>query len=246
MENETTKTESSLADTIVKRVTSVPSVGQSMARTQGLMAQSGARGEAELQAAEDDMQAYMQKMVDTIREERSPIDASVMPASTTPEGGEEVATTDASYDSDDPDIKVAGSLAGFVKQFEGYEPKAYWDEKQWSIGYGTKASGKDATITEAEAEEELLKNLSVAKGAVERIAEKYSYDWSANQVDALSSFAYNLGSGALEQLTDKGLRGDEEISQMILEYNKAGGKTLPGLVKRRQAEAKLFTQGYEA
>lgn len=83
MENETTQTESSLADTIVKRVTSGPTVGRSMAQTQGLMAQSRERGEAELQAAENDLQSYMNQMVSTIREERSPlaVDASLRPKS---------------------------------------------------------------------------------------------------------------------------------------------------------------------
>ena len=46
-------------------------------------------------------------------------------------------------------------------------------------------------------------------------------------------------------LTDDGTRGDEIISQKILEYNTSDGKVLGGLTKRRQAEAKLFTQGYD-
>ena len=148
------------------------------------------------------------------------------------------------FDEDDPSLKVSGSLPEFIKQFEGFHEEAYWDQKQWSIGFGTKASGKGATITKEQAEAELAKNVQKAKSAVLKVKEKYGYDWANNQVDALTSFAYNLGTGKLETLTDKGTRGDEEISEMLLEYNKAGGKKLPGLVKRRQAEARLFTQGY--
>lgn len=229
MDNE--NKDNSLADSIVSGATGTPTVSDSRARTQGLMAQSGERGEAVLQSAEDDMQAYMNQMVDTIREERS---AATVEADTA-----------VTYDSDDPSIRTSGSLSSFVKQFEGFHDTAYWDNKQWSIGYGTKASGKGATITASEAEKELSKNLNKARSAVLKYKKDYNYDWSPNQIDALTSFAYNLGTGKLATLTDGGSRGDQEISEMMLEYNKAGGKKLPGLVKRRQAEAKLFTQGYD-
>ena len=72
-------------------------------------------------------------------------------------------------------------------------------------------------------------------------ADRYGYDWDSDQITALTSFTYNLGAGNLEKLLEGGSRGDEEISNMILEYNKAGGKVLPGLVKRRKAEAALFS-----
>ena len=70
MDNE--NKDNSLADSIVSGATGTPTVSDSRTRTQGLMAQSGERGEAVLQEAEDDMQAYINQMVDTIREERSP------------------------------------------------------------------------------------------------------------------------------------------------------------------------------
>ena len=61
-------------------------------------------------------------------------------------------------------------------------------------------------------------------------------------MDALTSFAYNVGN--INQLTAGGTRQREEIAQKMLEYNKAGGKPLGGLTRRRQAESALFTQGY--
>ena len=70
------------------------------------------------------------------------------------------------------------------------------------------------------------------------------YDWSKNQVDALTSFTHNLGAGNLKKLTENGTRGDEEISDMLLEYKYAGGKVREGLIKRREAELKLFNEGY--
>tara|TARA_R110000787_G_scaffold92383_1_gene194238 strand:+ start:433 stop:1215 length:783 start_codon:yes stop_codon:yes gene_type:complete len=146
---------------------------------------------------------------------------------------------------DDPDLSMQGNIANIVKNFEGFKAEAYWDTDHWSIGHGTRASGKNATITLEQANIELSKELSKSRAAVISHQEKYNYDWSDNQVDALSSFVFNLGAGGLNQLTDDGTRGDEIISQKILEYNTSNGKVLGGLTKRRQAEAKLFTQGYD-
>ena len=146
---------------------------------------------------------------------------------------------------DDPDLNMQGNIANIVKNFEGFKAKAYWDTDHWSIGHGTRASGRDATITLEQANIELSKELNKSKAAVIRHQEKYNYDWSDNQVDALSSFVFNLGAGGLSKLTDGGTRGDEIISQKILEYNTSDGKVLGGLTKRRQAEARLFTQGYD-
>ena len=152
---------------------------------------------------------------------------------------------DSNIPLDDPDLNMEGSIADIVKGFEGFKTKAYWDVDHWSIGHGTRASGKDATITLEQANIELSKELAKSKATVIRHQEKYNYNWSTNQVDALSSFVFNLGSGGLNQLTDDGARGDEIISQKILEYNTSDGKVLGGLTKRRQAEARLFTQGYD-
>ena len=145
---------------------------------------------------------------------------------------------------DDPDLNMEGNIAEIVKGFEGFKAKAYWDTDHWSIGHGTRASGRDATITLEQANIELSKELNKSRAAVIRHQEKYNYDWSDNQVDALSSFVFNLGAGGLSKLTDDGTRGDEIISQKILEYNTSDGKVLAGLTKRRKSEAKLFTQGY--
>ena len=51
-----------------------------------------------------------------------------------------------------------------VKQEEGFRPVAYWDRKQWTYGYGCKAPGEGATITEPEAEKLLWRHILVAVG----------------------------------------------------------------------------------
>ena len=65
-----------------------------------------------------------------------------------------------------------------------------------------------------------------------------TYKWNQNEIDALVSFAYNIGS--IKQLTNNGTRSKKEISTAMLKYNKAGGKVYRGLTRRRVAEQKLF------
>lgn len=137
------------------------------------------------------------------------------------------------------------SAEDFIASFENVTDqtsfKAYWDVDHWSIGFGSRASGENETITLEQARDRLSKDTSRFKDIVTATAERYGYDWDSNQITALTSFTYNLGAGNLEKLLEGGSRGDEEISDMILEYNKADGKVLPGLVKRRKAEAALFS-----
>lgn len=66
---------------------------------------------------------------------------------------------------------------------------------------------------------------------------------SSNQLGALVSFAYNLGSGALAKSTllKKHLAADYAgAAKEFARWTKGGGKVLPGLVKRRAAEATLY------
>jgi GH24 family phage-related lysozyme (muramidase) len=142
----------------------------------------------------------------------------------------------------DPD-STSTSLVNLVAGFESFRETPYDDYKQQSIGYGSKASGKDQVVTEEQAKIMLLKDLSSAKKSVEDLQDKYGYKFTKNQIDALTSFTQNLGRSRLNQLMDGGKRNIQEIAKMMLEYNKAGGKKLDGLVARRLAEQKLFKGG---
>jgi lysozyme len=135
------------------------------------------------------------------------------------------------------DIKTSGDIAEFIKSFENFSSQAYDDYGRLSIGYGTKASNINQTITEEEARNIVLK-----------ANKEHGYNWPQHKIDALTSFTYNAGAGNFKRLIegdDGGIRGDEEIATMITEYNTAGGKVLPGLTKRREAELKLFEEGYD-
>ena len=140
-------------------------------------------------------------------------------------------------------------LVNFLKQKENPKlarekgtSKAWWDYKQWSIGYGTKAKSENETITEAEAEKRLREELEKSQKYVVSYGQKKGYNWNQGQIDALTSFVYNLGPGQLNKLTDNGKRTNEEIAKKLTAYNKAGGKELKGLTERRNIEQAMFSQ----
>lgn len=138
---------------------------------------------------------------------------------------------------------LSDNLVNYVKKKEGFRAKAFWDHKQWSIGYGTKANSEDEVITEQEADSRLRDRLKKDSDYVNSYAKQKNYDWTQDQKDALTSFVYNLGTGSLKTLTDDGRRSNEQIGQKILEYNKASNVVNAGLVARRNEESVMFA-GY--
>ena len=135
-----------------------------------------------------------------------------------------------------------------VKEFEGFRAKAYkCPAGVWTIGYGTTSRAgvglevvEGMEITEAEAEYYLHKGLE--KFAVE-ITGAITKPINENEFGAFVSLAYNIGSGAFKR--SSALRyfnaGDKQkAANAMLLWNKAGGTVLKGLVRRREAERKLF------
>lgn len=147
-----------------------------------------------------------------------------------------------SPDSAETGVEYDGSrdLLSIVKEFEGFNPKAYSDYKQTSIGYGTRAKKGERSISKEEAEIRLQQELAVHRKRVEDHVAKHGYKFTTNQLDALTSFDYN--TGRIEELTAGGKRTPEQIAAKIPAYNKAGGEVVKGLVKRRAQEQRLFTQ----
>lgn len=143
-------------------------------------------------------------------------------------------------------MKISEKGLELIKTFEGLRLSSYKalsTEKYYTIGYGHYGSdvSKDMVITELQAEELLKKDIEKFEDKVN----KYSnYNFNQNQFDALVSFAYNIGN--IDQLTAKGTRTIEQISSHISLYVKAGGKTLAGLVKRREKEKELFDTPIES
>jgi GH24 family phage-related lysozyme (muramidase) len=140
-----------------------------------------------------------------------------------------------------------------IKHFEGLELRAYQDSVGvWTIGYGhTAAAGPPSvyagqTISEAEAESILKRDLELFENGVRDLV-KVSVN--SNQFSALVSFSFNVGLGALADSTllRKLNAGDYQgAADEFPRWVKAGGQTLPGLVRRRNAERALFlSQNYQ-
>jgi len=140
-------------------------------------------------------------------------------------------------------MKISDRCIALIKKFEGCKLTAYKavpTEKYWTIGYGHYGADvlPGAVITQYQADLYLLLDLQKFEAKVEKYNAKYH--WTQNEFDALVSFAYNIGS--IDQLTNNGKRSKSEISAKIPAYNKAGGKVLSGLTKRRVAEQALFNE----
>lgn len=136
-------------------------------------------------------------------------------------------------------MKTSKTGLDLIKTFEGCRLKAYkCPADVWTIGYGHTGSDvkQGMVITQAEADRLLQQDLERFEKNVMKFNNKYH--WTQNEFDALVSFAFNIGS--IDQLAANGTRTKAQIAQAMLLYNKAGGKVLPGLTKRRQAERQLF------
>lgn len=140
---------------------------------------------------------------------------------------------------------------GLIRHFESFEAKPYLCPANVpTIGYGSTryedgrpVTLRDAPITQARAESLLLATLETYADAVRHYV---NVPLKQNQFDALVSFTYNVGAENLRRSTllvhlNRG-RFSLAADQFAL-WVKAAGKVLPGLVKRRSAERRLFVQG---
>ena len=130
-----------------------------------------------------------------------------------------------------------------IKSFEGCRLAAYkCPAGVLTIGYGhTSGVTSGQTISQAQAEEYLKADLAKYENAVN---EYVTAALNQNQFDALVSFTYNCGAGALKSSTllKKLNAGDYSgAASEFAKWNKASGKVLAGLTKRRAAEKALFT-----
>lgn len=134
-----------------------------------------------------------------------------------------------------------------IKQFEGCKLTAYQDSVGvWTIGYGwtQPVDGKPIragmTIKQETAERLLKTGLVSYESDVSRLVK---VGLTQGQFDALVSFTYNLGARSLSTSTllRKLNTGDYAgAADEFLRWNKAGGKVLNGLTRRREAERALF------
>ena len=110
-----------------------------------------------------------------------------------------------------------------------------------TIGYGCTEGIREGEVwTQQQAQDRFRSELVKHEAAVARMA---TVDLNQNQFDALVSFSYNCGTGALQKSTllKKVNAGDfDGAGRAFKDWTRGGGKVLPGLVRRRAAEAALF------
>lgn len=146
-------------------------------------------------------------------------------------------------------MKLGSKGLELIKSFEGFYSKPYLDPIGIpTIGYGAtyypnkkKVTMKDKPLTEKEASDLLKEMMTTYENDVKRLVK---IELNQNQFDALVSFTYNLGSTNLGKSTLlKKVNAnpcDKTIKDEFLKWNKAGGKVLNGLTRRRNAEAELY------
>jgi lysozyme len=132
-----------------------------------------------------------------------------------------------------------------IKSFEGLKLQAYPDPvtggAPWTIGYGaTTGVWPGMTVTAAEAEALFRRDLARVERDINRVV---GVPIDQNMFDALVSFAYNVGIGnfrrstLLRKLNAGDFRG---AADQFLRWNRAGGRTMAGLTRRRRSERELF------
>lgn len=131
-----------------------------------------------------------------------------------------------------------------TKAFEGCRLTAYQDQVDvWTIGYGHTAGGhvrKGDRCTQEQAEAWLVEDVQSCVDAINREA---GVTLTQGQFDALVDFAFNLGIGALLRSTLWRKLNACDIAGAAEEFHKwdmAGGKHVPGLLRRRLSEKDRF------
>jgi len=139
-------------------------------------------------------------------------------------------------------MKTGINGLNIIKEFEGLRLQAYkCPADRWTIGYGhTAGVSANDVITEAQATSLLCQDVAESERAVNHYVHG---PLTQNQFDALVSFVFNLGVGNFRTSTllKKLNAGDNDgAAQEFGRWIHAGGKALPGLVRRREVERALF------
>jgi lysozyme len=142
-----------------------------------------------------------------------------------------------------------------IKEFEGCKLSAYQCPAGiWTIGIGSTHYGDGTPVTKNRTlpnEGAAIALLAATIGKYEKAVNDVGVELTQNEFDACVSLAYNIGIG--DKIVGKGgfcnstlvkmlKAGDDkaEIAKQFLRWDKAGGKPLAGLTRRRNAEAELF------
>jgi len=150
-------------------------------------------------------------------------------------------------------IDVPQAAIDIAKRFEGFERKAKRGVEItavpyicpagfWTIGYGHLCDPKHPPITEAEAEVYLARDLQTALAATLRYCPVLATE-PEGRLAAVVDFTFNLGAGRLQTSTLRRRVNQRDwvaAGQELRRWVYGGGRALPGLVARRDAEAALL------
>jgi lysozyme len=139
-------------------------------------------------------------------------------------------------------MKISEEGKALIKRFEGCEFEAYkCSADVWTIGYGhTKGVKEGDKINQDESEHLLSEDLEEFENYVNDLVE---VDLNQSQFDALVAWTFNLGPSNLKTSTMLKVLNQKDYDKVPSEmkrWNKAGGKVLEGLMRRREAESLLF------
>lgn len=142
-------------------------------------------------------------------------------------------------------MKTSSTGLKLIKTYEGFRAKAYYDAVGVvTIGYGTTKNVKmGQTISEAQAEMFLAADVAYFES---KVSEMVKVKLTQNQFDALVSWMYNLGETNFRNSTMLKVLNQgryDLIPDQMMRWNKAGGKVLAGLTRRRNSEGVLFATG---
>lgn len=159
-----------------------------------------------------------------------------------------------------PEVSAASEMTAskacieLIKELEGFSKYPFFDNGQWSVGYGTSCPAEDQAryeqngITRAEAEELMQEQVAGFEARLNKFISDNDLKVSQQQFDALLSFTYNLGSGWMSSeslfrtAVLEGYTGNDFLGA-ISRWCTASGEILVGLVERRLAEANLYLNG---
>ena len=149
-------------------------------------------------------------------------------------------------------IAVPQAAIDLAKRFEGFHRVPRADPGRahpyvcpagyWTIGYGHLCDPKHPPITETEAEVYLALDLQTALAATLRYCPVLATE-SESRLAAIVDFTFNLGAGRLQTSTLRRRINQQDWSAAALELRRwvyGGGKVLPGLVARREAEIRAL------
>ena len=152
------------------------------------------------------------------------------------------------------DFKASQEMIDLLKRFEGFSLRPYWDYSQWTVGYGTRVPDgkleeyKANGIPMDEAEALLAEFLEDMGADVNSFIDKFGLTVTQAQFDAMLSLSFNCGTSwlykpsTLRTAVVEGWTGDDFVFAFA-QWSNSGNETIPGLIRRRLAEANMYLNG---